>query len=42
MPIAEFYHIELSTGSVISEVTRKVRDLGREFGLNVFPAEAKS
>ncbi len=39
---SKVYHIELGTGSVVSEVPRKVRDLDKVLGLNVFPTEAKS
>jgi hypothetical protein len=39
---SKVYHIELGTGPVISEVPRKVRDLDKALGLNVFPTEAKS
>jgi transposase len=39
---SKVYHIDLGTGSVISEVPKKVRDLDRDLGLNVFPTEAKS
>jgi transposase len=39
---SKVYHIELGTGSVISEVPKKVMDLDKALGLNVFSTEAKS
>jgi hypothetical protein len=39
---SKVYHIELSTGSVISEVPRKVMDLDRDLELKLFPTEAES